>query len=599
MIRFQTVLVTLCVALSACPGGSTHGSDANVQPGTHQILILTPPGRTIRLVPLEQVTLAVRYLDPQGVPVPDAQISFALEGETGGATLAGFHALTDPSGTAELGLTAGAESIIFMVKVTASNALPVYFEVAVSATGFVNIEVLSAYEGIRRDTTFELVSAELYYGDPCSALNPVGQNQPDRVRVTQEGFGEILLFENLPADLDYSIALFGSDSEGRHLAWGCADIASMQLLPGATLRLGLTASDLGPDPSGVFQVNTTVELTLPQAESVTETLAPLTTLGRCPYDPLQRLLDCIVDAVSIDGARDCVPESTDPFATEMGVVRGRLDGGDCRGPESESNNTALEALVWEAADATGLGHFAALASLADVVPSMVQTFRLRSRMTLVTDPQGSGYFLWHLLDKLDLPHYAPGTWIHLSHLGGSLLEVISLEADYAIGEPTLLSVPTHTMTLHPGWAALAAAQVHHLAPAGLPPDLADLIETMLQAIHHPGNSDPLTGCAAVDAHICDAVEGQTTCPADACVRGVALLLDLADQHWDNLPPPTQPDVTFAADIPLTDDDGDLTVSQLGSGEEPVPWQIDLHLHDNWAPPQTATFTATKIAPVPQ
>jgi hypothetical protein len=599
MIRSTIVLLVLCSALPACPGGGAQGSDVNVQPGTHQLLILTPPGRTIRLKPMEQAVLAVRYLDPQGVPVPDAQISFALEGETGGATLAGFHVVTDESGTAEMGLTAGAVSVLFKVEVTASNALPVHFEVAVSVTGFVNIEVLSAYEGTRSATAFDQVAAELYYGDLCEELNPVGQNHPDRVRATPDGFGTVLLFENLPADLDYAIALRGTDDQGRLLAWGCADVASLQLLPGATVQLGLTARDQVPDASGVFQINTTVELTAAQAESVAEALTPLTALGRCPYDPMQRLLDCVVDAVSSDGALDCVPEGTDLFTAEMENVRGQLDANGCRAPETASNDTSLESLVWEATDATGLGHYATLAALAGLDPSMVQTFHLRSRLTLVADPQAERYFVWHRLDKLSLPHLAPDVWIQLSQLGGLVLEASSLEADYVIGSPLLLSLPPHGMTVHPSWAALAAVHSYHLAPAGLPPDLAGLVETVLQSVHHPGTSDPMTGCDALDALICDAVVGQTTCPADACAQGVALLLDLADQHWSALPPPTQPDVTFAADIPLPDDDGDLKVDQLGSAGQPLEWLLELQLNGSWGPPQTATFTATRIAPVPQ
>jgi hypothetical protein len=608
MIRSPTVLVSLCLALGvslpACPGGTSSDSDANVQPGTHQIVILTPPGRTIRLEPMAQETLAVRYLDPQGIPVRDAQISFTLEGETGGATLAGFHALTDPSGTAEMGITAGAESIIFTVEVTAANALPVQFEVAVSVTGFVNIEVLSVYDGTRSATSFDQITAGLYYGDLCSDLNPVGQNQPDRARVTPDGFGTILTFENLPADLDYAIALGATDSEGNQLAWGCADVASLQLLPGATVQLGLTASDLAPDATGPFGASTTVELTAPQAETLTETLAPLTSLGTCPFDPVDRLLDCIVDAVSTDGAADCVVEATDEFATHMQTVRGQRDAYHCRTSQSPGSNTSLEAIVWEATDATGLGHYAALAELAAVEPTLMQTLELHSRLTLVAAPEESRYFLWHALDRLALPQFAPDVWIELSQLGGLVLEVSSLEADYTFGSPTLLSVPSHTMTLHPRWAALAAAHAQYLAPAGLPstglpPDLESLIETVLQSVHYPDSSAPLSGCEAVDAHLCDAVSGQVPCPQDACMQGVALLADLADAHWSEIPPATQPDVTFTADIPLTDGDGDLTVDRLGSPTQPLSWQMTLHLGDTWTPPQSATFTATRLAPVPQ
>ncbi len=570
-----------------------------MQPGTHQIVILTPPGPTIRLQPQEQATLAVRYLDPEGVPVSDAQISFALQGETGGATLAGFHALTDASGTAEMGLTAGAESVIFNVEVTAQNALPVHFEVAVSVTGFVNIEVLSAYDGTRSATAFETVTAELHYGDLCADLSPVGQNQPDRARTTSDGFGEMLLFENLPADLDYAITLRGQSSEGHHLAWGCANVASLQLVPGASVQLGLTARDLHPDASGEFQVNTALELTPDQAESIVDALGPLTDLGQCPLDPLQRLLDCIVDVSSPDGALDCVPESTDAFATEMDHVRGQLDTDDCRLSETAGSNPSLEALIREAADATGLGYFSALGSLAGVQPAMVQHLQLHSRMTLVHDPQQSRYFVWHLLDGLALPDLAPGVWTQLSQLGGLVLEVSSLEGSYAIGEPTLLSVPSHQMTLHPRWAALAAVGQHYLAPAGLPPNLPDLMQTVLQTIEHPGGGTPLSGCDAVDAYICDAVGGATTCPVDACARGLTLLIDLAEQHWAELPAAAQLGATFAAEIPLVDNDGDLQVDQLGSHEQPLSWQLELNLTNTWLPPQTATFTATRIAPVPQ
>ena len=98
---------------------------------------------------------------------------------------------------------------------------------------------------------------------------------------------------------------------------------------------------------------------------------------------------------------------------------------------------------------------AALGELAAVDPSWLQTLQLNSRLTLVADAPASQYFLWHRLEKLALPGFAPGLWIQLSQLGGLVLEVSSVEAGYTIGEPTLLHVPAHDMTLRPRWAALA------------------------------------------------------------------------------------------------------------------------------------------------
>ncbi len=599
MSRYTFLCLLLLAPLVGCPGGSRQGPDASLQPGSHRLEIVSPSGGSLRLEPREQATLEVRYLDPEGKPVPGAELSFTMQGETGGATLGSFRAITSSAGLAEMGLVAGTEAVIFTVDVSAPNALPVHFEVAVSAQGFVSIQVVPIYQGSHDATAFAQVAAELYFGDRCQDLDPLHSDQPERVRTTTEGFGQVLLLEDLPVDLSYSVAVVATDPTDRVLAWGCADVASLQLVPGATVRLELAAQDLVPDVSGVFQVDTTIELTQDQAEAMLETLAPLAALGRCPFGPVQRLLDCVVDAATDDGVPDCIPESTEPLALEIESLRGMLDPNGCRLPESPMGEYSLESLVWSAMDATGIASAAALADLADLSSSELSILRLRSRLTLVADPGGLRHFMWHRLEELSWPAFSPGSWLLVSELGGLLQQVSGLEADLANGDPPLLGIPAHDLTLRPLQATLAAAHARFLAPAGLSSDLGELVSSLLVSLHFPTPDAELTGCSALDEHLCDAISGQTTCPQDACSRGVSLLLDLARQSWSTLPLAYVPDVSFAADISIVDEDGDLQVSQLGSPAEPLSWSLELNLGEAWVAPQSATFAATRIAPAPQ
>lgn len=595
MYRISLLALLLILHVAACGTGGGGDSDAAVNPGTHQLLILTPPGRAIGLRPGEQETLRVRYLDPFGVPVAGAAIEFALSGEPRGSTLAGFSAPTDSSGTAEMMLSAGADNttFTFMVEVSAVDARPITFEIAVSEGGFVDIEVVSSYVGTRSATAFETVSAELYFGGECDALQPAGGSHPDRIRSTPDGFGEVLLFENLPVDLDYALAIRAVSPAGHVLAWGCGEVRSLQLVPGVTLRLNLNAEDVGPSPAGIYKVTSTIELGGPP-EALAKALEPVLALGRCPFDPVQRLLDCIADAVVPDGTADCVPEGTGDFLTELETLRGVLDTDDCRRAENGALQPSLEAQLWAATDATGLAQHTALAELAAVDLQDLDTFHIYSQLTVVPNAGGSHYFAWHLLDKLEFPDFAPGHHLPLSQLGNLLLEVASMPTTYSIGDDTTLAIPPHAMTLHARWAALAIAYEEYLTPAGLPADLGQLIDTLLANIRTPNGPGTDVGCAAVTTLLCDLMDPGVTCPPDACEAGVSLLLSAAQLHWSTLLSPSEPDVMFATEIHLVDTDGDLQVDQLGTAQDPSTWLMTLSLDDAWVAPASATFAATRI-----
>ena len=108
-MRKPLVLSLACLlVMTACSDDDGGGNDSGVNPGNYELVILTPPGRSIGLAPSAQVALRVQYLDPLGTPVPNAEVSFAIQGNAGGATLAGFSAITAATGTAEMLLTAGA-----------------------------------------------------------------------------------------------------------------------------------------------------------------------------------------------------------------------------------------------------------------------------------------------------------------------------------------------------------------------------------------------------------------------------------------------------------------------------------------------------------
>ncbi len=588
-------LPLLLVALGAGCGDDDNGNgNDGGQPGNHRLVILTPPGVAIGLAPNAQVTLRVRYLDANDAPVPDASVSFSIVGNGGGTTLGSFEAYTDSTGTAEMLLLAGGEDAYFTVEVTAQDALPVTFEVAVSEAGFTTLEVLPAYDGAHAADAFTTVRAQVYFDDACEDHPPTDTTLPDRQRY-DSAFGILLVFENLPADRDYAVVLRGLDAGGALLAWGCAEVSHSQLIPGLTVRLNATAQDVRIQAQGSYTVTSDIALPPSAAPAASAAVAPAQDLGTCDLGVEQRLLDCLVDSAFPDGDVDCDPQTTDPTALAIADLRGTVGGNGCRSDRTSLGDPSLEVQLRQTLDATGLARRDALHALAAVSPEAFTHLQVRGRLTFVRSDPVSQIYGWHQLQEVSFPDLAPDVWVSLAQQGNHPLLASSLNTGYQTGTPPHLVLPPHDLALHPDWSAWSVAHAWLLAPLALATAPAALLAALIDDYEGTLGGDPVQGCPAVDALICQALGRPDTCLTGACDAAVEVIEQGWDDAWSVLAAPDGADARFTGNVPLEDPDGDLVANGLGTGDEPGTWLLTLELGGQSVSPTAATFSATRIS----
>ena len=86
------LLISLVVGLTGCANRTVNMEPAPPGVTSASLELLGSPARSINEYVEEQVQ--VRYLDQDGLPIADATVQFALEGEMGGATLSASAAST-------------------------------------------------------------------------------------------------------------------------------------------------------------------------------------------------------------------------------------------------------------------------------------------------------------------------------------------------------------------------------------------------------------------------------------------------------------------------------------------------------------------------
>ncbi|MDY0002368.1 MAG: Ig-like domain-containing protein, partial [Polyangia bacterium] len=440
--RWATISLLLLFLPLSCGDDDSGNHQDGGQPGVHALVILTPPGPSIGLAPGESVVLRVSYLDPQDRPVPNVQVGFAIQGSAQGATLGGFHGYTDASGTAEMLLTAASVPARFTVNVTAPQALPVFFEVAVSTAGFTSLEVQPSYRGSHSLSDFGSLMAEVRFDLSCTDVHPLGDFPADRERVI-DGFNGLALFQNLPVDLSYAVAVRALGVDGRTLAWSCSDLISGQLLREATMRLHLLLEDLETSASGRYSLLTRLELPAGSQSELRAYFSAFLPAADCSHALEQLLLDCILDAAFPDGAADCSINSTDPSVVDIEALRGVKDAQGCRGTDTVGGQPSLELELRESMDATGAERVAALLTFLSTPSADISGLQIRSELSIAENPATKDIYSWHALKSVCLPGINPDLWFPLADLGAVPLSVASLPSSRSEGTPTFVTIPPH------------------------------------------------------------------------------------------------------------------------------------------------------------
>jgi len=327
-------------------------------PEARTLELVGPP--SLELLFDEAAELSVRERDTAGLPVPDADIAFALEGNANDSTLGTLGATTNMDGLARGRVLAGHTATTFQVRITATGAAPLYVQVSVSGHGFGQVDASIDYAGRR---PVDHLEAMLFAGAGC-ATALMGSLAPDRRSALGAGVSQVL-FTGLPALVRYSLAVEGKGPTDVTLARGCLE--DVLVSEGATANVSVTVQDLSLDPSGEYDA--TLSLT-------TDTLA--TTLS---------------DALRT-GAQTQIEDAGGDVSVLLDALnRHFLAAGDVTSVAllaAERSTTSLEADLDARLIADGSGPSVAFASLADAVDRKLARVEVSGVFTL--GPDGGSSF---------------------------------------------------------------------------------------------------------------------------------------------------------------------------------------------------------------
>ena len=582
------------LALS-CDGGST-ATDLGAGGGSLTVI----NGPDVGIQPGEEQDLRVRYADEAHRPIQGAQVRFAIFGDPHGSTLTSDAAVTDAEGTARVRLHAGAVVSRFQVRASAPGAKDATFYIEVSAAGFGAVTVVGKYQGtLPTDLASQLtrLTYRLYGNIGCSSVDPFNPPPGLRTKEATKVAAEVD-FEALPLDVSHTIAVearrsFSGSSDGQLRAAGCVELPVGALKPCATAgcqeithqAVTLLLSDLQPRLSGTYALVS--QLKLPKANRPLEqALKPWAELVDCPLDPVQHVLDCLLDAVDDGDPLDCVVEK--PSAKVLALIeeRGALSG-PCRGSTTERGTPSLEKLLQDLGDTPLDDRVTALSKVEAVAAEQLRKLGFDSTLDLGTPSADGAIVGSHSLDSLTFSA-SPGMTFQVPGVGLAkwLADPVSCSVAPSSSSPWdwQLVLAPHSFSLRYGLLAREALGQIVIAPAGLPPTSAGLVADLADTIQQ-GSAK---GCAAIEALSCKAARLKPGCLGKACPLGLAAMAAHLDAEFLALDA-VGTDFTLEGNVELRDNDGDLRVDSVGGSSSPGSWKIKLTLGGEVVVPQQATF----------
>jgi hypothetical protein len=534
----------------------------------YTLQVLDPPGESIGLAFHDTTTLAVLYLDPTGRPVPDAPVSFGLIasfGEaTGGATIAATQTTTDSAGAAQVDLVAGAERVNFRVQVSAADAQPVLFYIAVSQGGFTDLTVSPEHFGFRSPSDLDWVEVRLYRADQlrCDQLDiddPPESLFPPRAL---DGFGGVVVYRNATAGEPFTLIGWASSlPDSARVSAGCVELGASQIRPGRPLHLLLPLRDRPPHLPARLDLVSWFDAR-PLVEAVGSAGPDPWAMLACPLGKAQLVIDCALDAQAPDGDVDCVVGGDSPLVTAVEGERGTTDANGCRPAQLAGGDASLDSQVQDNLSGpwpSGLGLTLLLAarrvpltgfSLASQLDSTAGTAPLRHRLAELSVSSGA-----FAVDLVDSPR-------------AIIRQTAPSSLDPASGR---LELGDHRFTLDYGAFARDAFAALGLTPAGLAPRAGDLGAALFDSV----DTGIATGCTALSDLVCDRIGSAASCLASACSSARPALDGLLDAWWQRLDA-TGLDFGLTGWAEVGDNDADMLVESLGA-DDGSAWTATLDL----------------------
>ncbi|MCA9667078.1 MAG: hypothetical protein KC503_15880 [Myxococcales bacterium] len=579
----------LCVGLCACLiGGGGGGCDADDPPGdggpgARRALALAGPGPDVGLSPGQTITLSVRYSDlDRGVALAGQTVRFAIFGDPRGSTLSTDEVTTGVGGSASVVLRAGSSATSFQVIASASEADDFAFFVQVGAAGFAALSVDARVEGnvngLRR-VRFFLVPSK-----GCAELSAASPPASARTR-SADGAGRPVTFGAVPVDTRHALLGRAEDESGAALAFGCLEIGDAQLAASLTLRLTLTLEPPPLDIAGSYRL--TSRMTLPAARALAGAFAPMLDAADCPLDPMQLLLDCILDARDGTDPLDCRVESPSPSTAAIIAERGRLSSG-CRESVTATDGPSLESLLMAAANGTAVTELRdALAALPKAALPVLTVVGVESLLVLSPPDAANRLVASHRITHVSIGDGAERQRYDMATVASTTPLALPVDVSLADGR---IYVSDHRLSTRYGTLARDTLGAVVMPQASLPPtsmalasDIADLVQGAQR------------GCAAIEPIVCAAARLDAGCLGAACQNGISALARYLDSGFDALS--TGADLTLGGSAPLLDDDNNASVDRLGDdapGGTPGGWNhATLQMAGESVTPLTAEFTGKR------
>jgi hypothetical protein len=586
MIRLTRIVhLDVCLVAAFAAAGCRSNAPLPLPDTARTNLSLSGPTDTLVIRPGSSGRIRFALRDEGGLPVPSYPIEFAIlqDGNSEGtvdARLSADQELTDSTGSVVLEIIVGSlasdnQPASFSVKATCRGSTGTQADIMVT-TNVYSVEILPLPDDALLGATSIVTTRLLFFDDTtCGELDLTNLNAaPTRPRsphtVPANG---TWVFSGIAASGSHAVVGLGLDSNTFIQIGGCIDIPGSSLLASETIRATLFMDRLFPVPLGTYQVKSDFGL-VPAPRALATIQSAWRQWSRCPLDPARLWLDCTLDALATDPVKDpldCVPVpgaegslGDQLFARRGQVVAPASSAADtpCRGQMDSAGNTSLEAIVDALfGDMRGQLQGARLGALPDEISALLSELHIDSQMTITPGSDINSYVVKHDLLALTFPNaLAPITFKVPIPLGLPVASVSGIAATLKAGQ---LSVPSHGFTLRLGTTARYAFEATSFKSRGVQ-DSQSLVNAIFGLAHVSDQGTVLSGCAALDAAVCDQLRQGRGCLLDACNRGLDSLASMLAGAFDNLDG-TALDFFLSGSAPVVDLNGDGLADALGLG----------------------------------
>lgn len=554
----HAVLRSVCLLLAMMMAGCRVSTPLPMPDAARAGLSLTADPLSLVIRPGSSGRVRFTLRDESNQPVAYYPVDFAISStqgsDTAGAILSTERSLTDASGNAIVEVIVGT---------LASNDRPADFWVVADCSGesvaqahvWVTTNAFSVAilpmpaEGLLGYGT--VVATLLYFYDNLACadvdLHDIEHSKNQARAPLLVPANEQTVLYGVAASGVHAVAGLGLDSSDIVRVAGCVDVQGSALIDSFPIRVTLLMDHLFPALSGTYQALSDFQLT-PAPPDLTSIRSAWQQWARCPLDPARLWLDCTIAALSTETSpaeHGCVPvagaagqigdlllaKRGTPIAPGSGATGTPADT-PCRGATDSNGDPSLEKAVDDLfaskrsqLTATNLG--AIPAELA----ALLGAIHFDSQITLSRANDANSYWVEHEIRNVAFPGLpAPTNSFSAQKLG---LPVAAASGILATLRADQLSIPVHAFTLRLGTSARYAFELSSLRSRGTT-DVGSLVEAVFGLAQWSGENGLLTGCAALDAVVCEQIAQPGGCVVDACQAGLETLAGILASAFDGL-----------------------------------------------------------------